>query len=405
MGQNQPPSAPNLGKAYEQGIKINLKYLPQILATEMQNRNLYDPQRIQEQQNLQSQFGPRQYQQQLQALQQLDPQGVAMRSSLGQTIQDALQRGGVNPDQIAAYKKLGGLAMQGPQIDPNQLAAYNQLGQLTRGEAARGGTASPSVLNQEEQAIRSRQSANPYSGGNAQAMAEAVYVGQRGQQLQQQRLGNLANFTAMNSPTTAAKQLAFQNLSGFTNMQSPNERSIAEAGSFLSLPTPESQINQIQGVSPDRANAYVNPNAGYLGQQGALSNYQNQLGAFQAGGGATNPWMNALGGSASGAAAGASFGPYGAVIGGVAGGVGGYFSDSRLKNNIVDTGRRSPDGIPIVRFNFNNAPKCRFEGVLAQDAVKKRPDAVWTAGSFLVVDYAKIGVEFKEVHDDALVTS
>jgi hypothetical protein len=43
--------------------------------------------------------------------------------------------------------------------------------------------------------------------------------------------------------------------------------------------------------------AYVNPNAGFQGQQFQLQNYQNALGAYglqnqQSGG---NPWMSAIG--------------------------------------------------------------------------------------------------------------
>lgn len=397
MGQqSNVPNAPNFAKDYDQGFKINLKYLPKFLQKEMHYRRLYDPQRIKEAQDLQDKFGPNQYRQQLAALNQLDPEGQALRRLLYSKISGALENGGINPLQGRAYNQLGQLAMSGaahPFVDPQQGRAYNQLGTSVRGQANRGGQLDPESLRQIQQTIRSRQGASGNSG-NAADMAEAVYVGQRAQQLQQQRLSNLSSFTAMNSPFTQARQQGFQNLAGFTGMQSPQERSLAEAGSFLSLPTPEQQIGAISSVAPDRAQAYVNPNSGAQGLQWGLQNYQNQLAQYQAGGGATNPWMNALGGAAAGAAAGTSVYPgYGTVIGGVAGGLSGYFSDARLKSNIVHTGK-SHRGIPEVEFDMAGK---RYRGVLAQDVIKKFPEAVFSYHGRLGVHYDMLGTTMEEI--------
>src|SRR5689334_4897436 len=117
MSQQQPPQAPSFGQSYGQGISIYDRWLPVLLRQEEQYRNLYDPQRIQEQQGLQAQFGPTQYAQQLQALSQLDPTGTALRTSLG--------------NQIA------GMLGQG-YVDPLQARAYNMLGQSVTGQLARG---------------------------------------------------------------------------------------------------------------------------------------------------------------------------------------------------------------------------------------------------------------------------
>jgi hypothetical protein len=356
MSQPSPPSAPNASKEYKQGIEIYLKYLPKMLRQEQQFRELYDPKRIEEQQMLQALYGPTQYNQQLQALRQLDPMGYAMRNQLGAEIRRALSRGAV---------------------DPRQAEAYRMLGQSVTGNLARGTQLDPAFQRQLQQSIRAGQSARGNIMGNAPISAEALYQGQRAQQLLQQRQG-----------ATQA----------FLGLQNPRERALAEAGSFLSLRDPISQIAGITSVAPDRASAYVNPNAGYMGQQWGLQNYANQLGAYQAGGGATNPWMNALSGAASGAAAGTMYNfPYGTAIGAIGGGLTGYFSDERLKKNIIDTGERTKDGVPIVTFEWVQGVLGRWKGVIAQTVLKYRPDAVFPYHGYLMVDYAALGVECMEV--------
>src|SRR5690348_16260329 len=93
MGQPDPPQVPNPAKSYEQGIQVYLKYLPQLLAAEQAGREQYDPQRVQEQIDLQNQFGPTQYAQQLAGFEQLDPQYVANRNALGTQIGHDLSLG------------------------------------------------------------------------------------------------------------------------------------------------------------------------------------------------------------------------------------------------------------------------------------------------------------------------
>jgi hypothetical protein len=315
------------------------------------------------------------------------------------------------------------------------------------------------------QAIMARQPGLSY--GEAQDMASAVYVGQRGQALKQQRqqaagqfaqtlspeeraLGAGQTFAQIRSPSEAAygvmadylrqtspTQQRQQSLGQFTQvtdplrmqqaslgafygmpsplqqqqqslgaaygMAPPISQSLAQAGSFLSSPSVTGQINQIQGVTPPSANRYVNPNAGYQGQQFALQNYQNQL-AYQQlsgqGGGGGNPWMNALSGAGTGASYGSIGGGYGmaggALVGGVLGAFGyPQFSDERLKQNISRAGTTTKDGIPIVEYEFDGK---RWRGVIAQDVLKVRPDAVhhYSNGT-LGVFYSKLGLELEEV--------
>ncbi|MCR8546214.1 tail fiber domain-containing protein [Salipiger sp. P9] len=67
------------------------------------------------------------------------------------------------------------------------------------------------------------------------------------------------------------------------------------------------------------------------------------------------------------------------------------YSDARLKTDITRVGT-SPDGFGIYQFRYRGDSN-RFEGVMAQDVQKHRPDAVRMAETgFLMVDYSKVDV-------------
>lgn len=276
---NSTPAAPDPGKSYASGIQAYLQYLPQLLGSEQDARTQYDPQRIAEQQALQSIFGPQQYQQQLNALNQIDPLGQQVRTDLGNQVGSEL----TNPQNNDVYNKLHSDILSGlnsgSSLTPTQTAQFNEA---ERGaQAARG---------------------NIYGGA---AQADEVYgKTQAGLALYNQRQAQAGSFLGLKSPEQNAQD---------------------NAGQFLGLATPEQQLLSIQGVSPDRSSAYSNPNAGYQGQQFALGNYQNLLAQQQASAGA-NPWTRAASGAAAGASAGSAAGGWGALAGGVIGGVGGYLS-------------------------------------------------------------------------------
>jgi hypothetical protein len=155
-------------------------------------------------------------------------------------------------------------------------------------------------------------------------------------------------------------------------------------------------INQTPGVTPPRAFGYVNPNAGYQGQQYGLTNYQNQMAYSQLQGqGGGNPWMSALSGAGQGAMAGSQVYPgWGTAIGAGVGAVGGYLSDERLKNNISRTQSLTRDGIPIVEFDMAGR---HYRGVLAQDVLKVKPEAVGIWNGFYTVRYDLLGIKMQEV--------
>ncbi|MBA9082665.1 MULTISPECIES: tail fiber domain-containing protein [Bartonella] len=79
------------------------------------------------------------------------------------------------------------------------------------------------------------------------------------------------------------------------------------------------------------------------------------------------------------------------LIGGIMG-----LSDARVKDNIVSVGEKN--GYPLYEFNYKGDPQ-RYRGVMAQDLVRLKPDAVHMDDKtqLLYVDYDKIGFEMEKV--------
>lgn len=291
-----------------------------MLGAEQQFRTQYDPQRIEAQQALQQKYGPEQYKEQLSALQQLDPQGTAIRQQVGESVSQNL---GTQYDLPPALQ---------------QAVASQYLGRQVAGG---------NVL------------------GNAAATGADIYAGNAANQYYQQNLAN--------------------------------------AQRFLQGPTPEQQLLAVQPVSPDRASAYVNPAAP---AQAAQNSYQNYLSQYQAAGGSqgsVSPFLQIAQGLGQAAAT-----YYGGPVAGAAAGAASqytnqYFSDARLKHHVDYVGR-SPSGIPIFEFTYNDSPNERWRGTLAQELLSIRPDAVSTGmDGYYRVDYGKLDVKLEEVASHASV--
>lgn len=75
------------------------------------------------------------------------------------------------------------------------------------------------------------------------------------------------------------------------------------------------------------------------------------------------------------------------AVGNIGKTLGGWaFSDERLKEDIHATGEKTEDGIPIKTFRYKGSPMMQV-GVIAQEAKKKRPDAVRKGpGGFMMVN-------------------
>ena len=86
---------------------------------------------------------------------------------------------------------------------------------------------------------------------------------------------------------------------------------------------------------------------------------------------------------------------WGGIMGGI-GGLLGFFSDDRLKTDIKLIGRRG-DGLGIYHYKFDGSD-AEYEGVMASEVMVLFPDAVHDKNGYKIVDYDKIGVEFKRIN-------
>lgn len=121
------------------------------------------------------------------------------------------------------------------------------------------------------------------------------------------------------------------------------------------------------------------------------------ISALQAGTGMINPFT--AGGTSSGSANNGGSGMLGG-IGNLVSGAGAawnLFSDIRLKHNIKPVGMEKGHNL----YEFSYIPQMkrpgRFIGVMAQEVLKKKPEAVKFVNGFMTVDYNAIGLEMKEV--------
>lgn len=421
-GSNQPniPKAPDLTKTYGQGVNVYSQYLPQLLAMEQGARGSYDPSRIAQQQALQGKFGTNQYKQMLSALKTLDPQFVNARSALGTKVTSGLNAPANTPYQKEALKIQGQTAAA---LNKNAPTAYtsevNDLRTKLAGDVNLGTSLSPSEEQQIEQYYRGAQAAGGGGFGGAAATGEAYALGDRGQQLYNTRIGNLENSLQSGDVTSQNYQRLLGNATGSLSTLGDintlnTQRQLGNVSNYLGMPTLATQTGSVPPVSPDRSSAYVNPNAGYLGAQYGLQNYQNQVaGAQLSAGQSSNPWLSSLSGSAAGASAGSVFGGYGTAAGALAGGLYGglssaygsntgyntYGSDRRLKTGIKKVGT-APSGVNMYEFAYKHRqPQPRLQGAMSDDVEKKIPDAVSTdpATGFKQVDYSKVGFPMRRV--------
>ena len=348
MGSSDPPDPRNPVKDYEKGIQVYLKYLDDLLAAEDASREVYDPIRVDQQQRLQREFGDEQTDLALDQLDRYDPEGRTIRGELG--------------DQVLADLR-------------------------NRREVYRGDEALPELpvdLRQEiESGVRGSQAARGNILGAGAGNAEALFKGRSALELYNMRLGLQDRERNWNV--------------GVENRQRADDmRRFSTAGTFLSGPTPMQQAAQIPQVNADRSAAYTvgGLSAGAQGATMGQMAYQNQLASYNA---TPNPWATALTGAAAGASAGSAAGPYGAAAGAVVGGAVGYFSDIRLKENIVDTGR-TENGLRKYLFTYIGRPLEVFEGVMAHEVEKLFPQFVIVTGNGIkAVNYEGLGIRFKKV--------
>lgn len=157
------PGAPNLQKAYVKGYKAQLKQTGRSMDAEMKLREKYLPKQMRLAADLYAQYLPRFAGANLNTLRKVDPEFLQGRGQLFRTVSDELAQGSALQADFQA-----------------QLEDY-----LRGAQAARG-----NVL------------------GSAPVAAEALYKGQAGQQLKQQRVENMQNFLRGPAPEDKFAALA-----------------------------------------------------------------------------------------------------------------------------------------------------------------------------------------------------
>lgn len=137
--------------------------------------------------------------------------------------------------------------------------------------------------------------------------------------------------------------------------------------------------------------------------QGILNGFPTQFGQFggpettvKTGGGLGGilGGLGSLGSLASGLgglAGAAGFGGTASTLGSIGTALG-FFSDERLKENIVKVGEEN--GHNIYNFNYIGG-NTKVTGVLAQEVQKICPEAVFEENGYLKVNYEKIGIEMR----------
>ncbi len=249
-GAKSPPPPP----AYDPGVgyKAQLKYTPKLLRAEEAARAQYEP---------------------------IDAQRAA--DIFASTYQQS--------QPLVAKTNLATLK----QIDPESIAARKQLyGRVTE-DLGRGTALDPQFAAQVQQNIRGAQAARGNVLGDAPIAAEALFEGQAGQALYQQRLDNAQN--------------------------------------FLRAPTPEDHFGALLGGAGaggggsvgggnggnSNISTYYNPE---ISNKLGLQDYQSRENAYSRLRPPSNPWNRVLVGAAAGASTGFTFGGVYGALGGAIGG-------------------------------------------------------------------------------------
>lgn len=159
----------------------------------------------------------------------------------------------------------------------------------------------------------------------------------------------------------------YNRLAGISNTGMNAAGVVADTGMRSQGLLSGSGTNMVNAVNENKTgagNAYA---AGKIGAANA------QAGAFQGISNAVSSYVGGMGG---------------------AGGMMGSSSDRRLKENIKKVGEDK--GFNIYEFNYIGRPE-KYRGVMAQEVIKTRPDAVINHDGFLRVFYDKIGLKMEAV--------
>jgi hypothetical protein len=421
-GKVKIPKPQKFQDVFKQGVNTWQKWLPRMVDQENQFRQTTDPQRIQQQQQLQAQFGPTQAKQQLAQLNALAPgysqawgqglknvQGIAntpsrFENAVNKQYPGQQQYANQTMNQAGKYTQQQ-LALLNPQLQAQQQAAnqYKPIMNQLAGQVGQGWKLPPAMMQEVQNEIRAAQAARGNTEGPAAISAEGAFTGKEMQNLYNQRLQNYLSGSSgqqaalggvqnvigqmgqarqtglgLRGAALQGAQAAMQPLQQAQQSQLARQQMLQ---GYLGSPNPVQQVGQIAPVSPDRSFQYFDPNAGYQAANYSSGAYQAQLG-------------NALNSSRGGGSS-----PWGAILGTaatVAPALISAFSDKRLKKNIKETGE-SLGGHKLYSYDVKVGPnKGQHQvGVIAQEVERKDPSAVVTdpTTGYKAVNYGKLYME------------
>jgi hypothetical protein len=257
----------------------------------------------------------------------------------------------------------------------NALPTFGDINQAsTRAEEALMSRLNPQFQRQEE-AMRTRLINQGIGQGSQAYQREMETFGQQQNDARMQAILGGQQFGS--NEQNMALQRRGQEINEYDRQRNAplNEYIGLTSGTQIQNPTFSAGGNQ--GINSfDMASAMRND---YSNQQAAANNRNSATSS-----------LFGLGGSAIGSMFGAP------QVGGFLGSaVGGLFSDARLKENIKHIG--DENGYPIYRFNYINVPDVTYEGVMAQDVLSIKPEAISESEGYMKVDYDMIGLSMKEV--------
>lgn len=218
-------------------------------------------------------------------------------------------------------------------------------------------------------------------------------------------------FATGQAATTDAMNMANQALSNSRNMRVQDQsldwaRKLDVTGMARGMPgASQGAYGVAVGAGNSAAQNQMAPGQALIGAMGQANNttmqgrslaMQGTLGVLNAQTSYANA-VNAVG--QSGDSLGSLLGGIGGLVGGLSkAGVFGS-SDRRLKENIEAIGRDERTGLTIYEFSYIDDPDMRrYQGVMADEVIAVDPHAVsFDEHGFARVNYARLGIEFKEV--------
>lgn len=213
-------------------------------------------------------------------------------------------------------------------------------------------------------------------------------------------------FATGQAATTDAMSMANQALSNSRNMRVQDQsldwaRKLDVTGMARGMPgASQGAYGVAVGAGNSATQNQMAPGQALIGAMGQANNttMQGRQLAMQGLTGVLNAqtsYANAVG--QSGDSFGSLLGGVGGLVGGLA--KAGVFSDRRLKENIELVGRDERTGLNLYEFSYIDDPDMRrYQGVMADEVIAYDPRAVsFDEHGYARVDYARLGIEFKEV--------